>query len=153
MILEAAELRFALKHGMADLNEVIEWADALILKMDVGNNDIFDIAMSKTKYEAFTNLGKFSGKVDTFRILRRFSLRFLNIEVIKFSTALKIAEDTKLFFLSKEKLPADMEQIQKLYFILDYAPYGWSQNSKTDAVKTFLSTYRSLAQEQPNSPP
>jgi hypothetical protein len=56
--IEAAARMFAVKYGAIELSELIAWADAIILKLEVPPTELFDVSLAKSVSQAVSALNE-----------------------------------------------------------------------------------------------
>jgi hypothetical protein len=149
VILEAAELKFALQRGYIDLSEVKAWADKHILESEIANADIIELTLSKTTAEAVSILGVLSCKVDQWRMLRQFFKRFLRVKIISQLTARDLSEYLYNITCYDKNCPKDMKVFYHHHRRIEGAIQGWGQESEQGAIQLFLNDIKSIAQQTP----
>lgn len=149
IILEAAELKFALEQGFSDLSEAKAWADQKILDSEIANTDIIDLALARTTSEAISSLGNLSSRVEIWRVLRQFFKRFLSVKKIDLYSAQRLAEYLYYKTCYDENCPKDMKIFYHHYPRIDGAIEGWGQESKEEALELLLNDIKSIAIKAP----
>lgn len=149
IVLEAAELRFALEWGYADLPEAKKWADKKILESETANTEIIDLALANSRAQAISILGKLSNTVDNWRMLRQFFKRFLEIDKIDISKAKRLAEYLYMKSSYEENSPKDMDVFWTHWDRIDGAIEGWGSETLEQAIEMFVNDLKSIAKTAP----
>ncbi len=136
--LEAAELRIALEWGYADLSEIIEWADKYVAQSETPNINIIELAFTKSRSEAIEKLNKLSKNLDMWSPIRLFFGRFLNVKMLNYPDASKLAKNLYMLTVYSDDCPEDMTAFYSHWDSIDLAKDRQILKSLDDAITEFI---------------
>ena len=143
--LEAAELRIALEWGYADLSEIIGWADKYVAQSEAPNINIIELAFTKSPSEAIEILNRISKNSDTWNPIRLFFGRFIDVKMLDYPDASKLAKHLFMLTIYSDDCPDDMTAFYSHWDNIDLAKDRQILKPLDDAITEFISDMRAIA--------
>ena len=141
--MEAAGWAIALVWGYARYQDVVDWADEILLKTDAPNAEIVELSLARNTNEVLERLNGIAESIGQWEAIIEFLKRFACLQTMDPKDALILAEHLSIESMADDA-PADFKVFQRHRSFINLALDGWEEDP-AEQVELFLQDVRAIA--------